>query len=98
MTAATRTTQPAETGDWRHKAICRDEDPDLFFETGTSGPALLQIAEAKTVCRRCPTVQGCLEWALANPRATEWGTWGGKSADERRALLRRNARTRARTA
>ena len=42
--------------DWRHRAICRDEDPELFFPVGTSGPALLQIAEAKTVCRRCPVV------------------------------------------
>ena len=40
--------------DWRGHAACRDEYPELFFPVGTSGPALLQIAEAKTVCRRCP--------------------------------------------
>ena len=45
--------------DWRHRAICRDEDPELFFPVGTSGPALLQIAEAKSVCRRCPVVSEC---------------------------------------
>jgi hypothetical protein len=50
--------------DWRHRSACRTEDPELFFPVGTDGPALLQIAEAKTVCRRCPVVTECLTWAL----------------------------------
>lgn len=81
--------------DWRHRAICRTEDPELFFPVGNSGPALLQTAEAKTVCRRCPVVASCLEWALESGQ--DEGVWGGMSADERRALKRRNARTRARS-
>ncbi len=40
--------------DWRHRAICRDEDPELFFPVGNSGPALVQITEAKTVCWTLP--------------------------------------------
>ena len=38
--------------DWRHAAACREVDPELFFPIGNSGPALLQIEEAKQVCHR----------------------------------------------
>lgn len=50
--------------DWRHRAVCREEDPELFFPIGNTGPALLQIEEAKAVCRRCPVMEQCLQWAL----------------------------------
>ena len=39
--------------DWRHRSACLDEDPELFFPIGNTGPAILQIEEAKQVCRRC---------------------------------------------
>ena len=81
--------------DWRHNAVCRDEDPELFFPIGTSGLAIAQVAEAKMVCNRCPVVSECLNWALTSGQ--DAGVWGGMSEDERRALKRRNARTRART-
>ncbi|MFD8789421.1 WhiB family transcriptional regulator [Streptomyces vinaceus] len=82
--------------DWRHQAACRGEDPELFFPIGNTGPALLQIEEAKAVCRRCPVMEHCLQWALdANEHS---GVWGGLSEDERRAMKRRAARNRARNA
>jgi WhiB family redox-sensing transcriptional regulator len=81
--------------DWRHRAICRDEDPELFFPVGNSGPALLQIAEAKAVCERCPVMNECLNWALETGQ--DAGVWGGLSEDERRSLKRRRARARARS-
>ena len=80
--------------DWRHHAACRDEDPELFFPIGNTGPALLQIEEAKSVCRRCPVRDECLQFALETGQ--DAGVWGGLSEDERRALKRRNARARAR--
>jgi WhiB family redox-sensing transcriptional regulator len=78
--------------DWRKCGKCRNKDPELFFPVGTSGPALLQIAEAKEVCRRCPVLEQCRDWAVDN--GVE-GVWGGTTEDERRAL-RRRARVRAR--
>ena len=82
--------------DWRHEAACRDEDPELFFPIGNTGPAISQIDEAKAVCRMCPVVEPCLQWALDTGQ--DAGVWGGLSEDERRALKRRTARARARTA
>jgi WhiB family redox-sensing transcriptional regulator len=70
--------------DWRHKAACRGEDPELFFPAGTDGPAVEQIAEAKAVCRRCTVASDCLAWALASGQND--GVWGGLSETERRAL------------
>ncbi|MCZ4096734.1 WhiB family transcriptional regulator [Streptomyces sp. So13.3] len=78
---------------WRHRAACRAEDPELFFPVGSSGPALLQIQQAKAVCRRCPVREECLSWALE--AGQDAGVWGGLSEDERRAAKRRAARGRA---
>jgi WhiB family redox-sensing transcriptional regulator len=82
--------------DWRHRSACLDEDPELFFPIGNTGPAILQIEEAKQVCRRCEVREQCLAWALE--AGQDHGVWGGMSEDERRALKRRNARARVRTA
>ena len=81
--------------DWRHRSACLDEDPELFFPIGNTGPAILQIEEAKAVCRRCEVREQCLAWALE--AGQDHGVWGGLSEDERRALKRRNARARVRT-
>ena len=78
--------------DWRDRAACLEEDPELFFPIGNTGPAILQIEEAKAVCRRCEVVDVCLKWAIESGQ--DAGVWGGMSEDERRALTRRNARAR----
>jgi WhiB family redox-sensing transcriptional regulator len=75
---------------WHSRAACLEADPDLFFPIGESGPALLQIAEAKRVCGRCPVRQQCLEWAITTGQHA--GVWGGLSESERHALTRRRAR------
>lgn len=81
--------------DWRHRALCREEDPELFFPLGSENqlgggknPAVLaQIDEAKTVCRTCPVVSECLAWAIESGQ--DYGVWGGMSEAERRAFKRR---------
>lgn len=84
-----------EDPDWRSRAACRNEDPELFFPVGNTGPALLQIEDAKSVCRRCDVAGQCLQWALESGQ--DAGVWGGMSEDERRALKRKASRARSRT-
>src|SRR5690606_13146858 len=81
-----------ELMDWRDRAACLDEDPELFFPIGNTGPALQQIEDAKAICRTCPVIDTCLKWALETGQ--DAGVWGGLSEDERRALKRRKARAR----
>lgn len=69
--------------DWRDRAACRAEDPELFFPIGEGGPALVQIAAAKVVCASCPVVVECLTFALV---ALPEGVAGGLTATERREL------------
>lgn len=78
--------------DWRHRSACLEEDPELFFPIGNTGPAITQIEEAKAICRRCDVMEVCLKWAIENGQ--DAGVWGGMSEDERRSLKRRNARAR----
>jgi WhiB family redox-sensing transcriptional regulator len=83
---------------WRAAAACLNEDPELFFPLGSTGPSLDQIDEAKAVCVGCPVRTACLEWALqAGPDAAH-GVWGGLDEDERRSVRRRRAAHRTRTA
>lgn len=78
--------------DWRALAVCREEDPELFFPKGTEGPWALAIEEAKAACRRCPAVDACLRFAFE--MNIDQGIYGGLTEGERRALRRRASRRR----
>ena len=77
---------------WLNQARCLNEDPELFFPVGNTGPALEQIEQAKSICRQCDVSAQCLEYAINENQDT--GVWGGLSDDERRSLKRRYARAR----
>ena len=78
--------------DWRTDSACKDEDPELFFPVGTTGPAVDQMNAAKLVCGRCQVRDECLEFALATNQ--DAGVWGGMTEDERRTLRRARQRRR----
>jgi WhiB family redox-sensing transcriptional regulator len=86
--------------DWRSRAECLGEDPDLFFPIGIGGPSLIQIDEAKVVCARCPVKTDCLTFGISS-RATD-GIWGGLTTKEirrgQRAKTRKSQSRRTRSA
>ncbi|MFF7048084.1 WhiB family transcriptional regulator [Streptomyces griseorubiginosus] len=66
---------------WRLRALCVGEDPELFFplvETDT------ETARARAVCRRCPVLHACRDWAVRHGEAD--GVWGDTTASQRRAI------------
>jgi WhiB family redox-sensing transcriptional regulator len=78
---------PEGVGDpfWRKRALCRDEDPELFFPLAEDGPDAWMIDEAKAICAVCPVRSACLDFALV---AAADGTYGGMSQWERERLVR----------
>ena len=73
-----------EDAPWRRRAACRSSSPELFFPTGATGMAILDIEEAKAVCDRCLVRGECLDFALDTNQ--EFGVWGGTTEKDRRAL------------
>lgn len=73
-------------GDWRNRAACREQDPELFFPIGDGSAAHEQILQATAVCARCPVRQQCLDFALTTEQTA--GIWGGLTEAERRELHR----------
>ena len=64
--------------EWMESAVCRQLDPELFFDPACE-------AEAVMVCREfCPVLDECREWAL---RSMPDGACGGMT-DRERAQVR----------
>ena len=67
-------------GEWRFDAACNPLTAYRFFPDQGKGEP-----DAKEVCHRCYVETECLAYALANHET--WGTWGGLTSHERRALM-----------
>lgn len=83
------------TTEWRAVGACLGADPELFFPVSMTGRAIIQIAEAKAICARCPVRRECLDFARAHEPID--GIWGGTTSQDRqrnRRRERRAARTR----
>lgn len=80
---------------WLDRAVCRGEDPEIFFPQSRQGDSPVRTALAKAICGRCPVSDACLQWALRTDQRI--GVWGGLTESERRRIkfLRHRARRRS---
>lgn len=69
---------------WMEQAACSTVDPDLFFMVGDTPEYRTATRQAKRICRRCPVMDACLDYALKiNDRH---GIWGGLTPWERQTI------------
>lgn len=71
---------------WMQDARCAQTDPDMFFPS----PGERERAnDARSICGRCDVAAECLEFALRTHEPH--GIWGGLTARQRTALVKRSA-------
>ena len=67
--------------EWMAQASCKNKTK-LFFLNGTETAAEKRklTYSAKAICRSCPVILDCRDYARAN---NELGIWGGETEEER---------------
>jgi WhiB family redox-sensing transcriptional regulator len=78
---------PTIENDWEGRAACRGRDPVLFFGPNRFEPKRERLAReeaARAVCRSCPVMVPCREYAVSSGEA--FGVWGGLAETDRREL------------
>jgi WhiB family redox-sensing transcriptional regulator len=68
---------------WTADAACTGQT-DLFFAPAGERPEarVVRESQARSICRDCPVLLECRDWAREN---REYGFWGGESEEERAA-------------
>jgi WhiB family redox-sensing transcriptional regulator len=77
---------------WQYRAACKGPQSELFFAPNhleRKEDRLEREAAAKAICRSCPVLVECREYALMVREPH--GIWGGLNEYERRQLLARRA-------
>lgn len=66
--------------EWQKQALCPEVELDIFFPHASE-----DHAPAKRICRQCPVIDDCLNYALETDQSH--GVWGGWSPRQRRIFL-----------
>ena len=70
-------------GHWVTDGNCTEDTAERFFVDKTGNPE-----PAKNMCRTCPVIQRCAEYALNHPTYV-YGIWGGLTEEERDVLRKK---------
>jgi WhiB family redox-sensing transcriptional regulator len=62
--------------EWMTDAACTQTDPEVFFPTQPGIPGQREVERAVLVCRSCPVILQCKEYARKFARGN--GVWGGE--------------------
>lgn len=74
--------------DWADHGACKGEDSsDWFPPHRVSSGRWEGTRNALSICRSCPVVTECREYAIVHE---PYGTWGGMTAEERDVWRQRN--------
>lgn len=80
-----RATLAVTESDWVDAAACATSTVEFFPEGGAAS----DYKAAKAICGICPSIEACLDYAIAND--IDHGMWGGRTPTERRRI--RHTRT-----
>ena len=75
--------------DWQEQAVCASVEPELFYPAPQEH---VRRRQAKAVCKSCPVVNECLQWALDTD--DQFAILGGTTAAERDVLRGKKGRPR----
>jgi WhiB family redox-sensing transcriptional regulator len=65
---------------WRSEAICKDQDPEIFYPDMATSHGQKIAKFAVKICGECPVRIKCAEHGLRHER---YGVWGGLTEGER---------------
>jgi WhiB family redox-sensing transcriptional regulator len=71
---------------YTHPALCAEIDPEVWFPErgGNSKYRTPEAVHAKQICKVCPAIAECREYALKYTGL--YGIWGGLDPSERRDI------------
>ena len=71
--------------DWWKSANCKESDRRTMYSNTAE-----RIEKSREICRKCPVIQDCLNYALAM-NEVNYGMYGVKTPAERKEMLKRSA-------